>query len=144
MAALKLMVLWQREVRAPVILHSERETQFTRDAYQRFLKGHNLVCSTSAGGSCADHAAAEGFFGRLKRERVNRRRYLTRAEAQADSFDDIECFHNPRTRRRLETLDRERSSLTQQSEKMGENPGRLVLDRGAGVTNARSGERHTR
>ena len=41
----------------------------------------------SAVGSCADNAAAEGFFGMLKRERVNRRQYVTRADARADVFD---------------------------------------------------------
>ncbi len=34
----------------------------------------------------------EGFFDLLKRERVNRRRYRTRAEARADVFDYIESF----------------------------------------------------
>jgi putative transposase len=98
-----LMALWQRQDRKPVILHSDRGTQFTSDEYQRFLKGHNLICSMSAVGSCADNAAAEGFFGLLKRERVNRRQYQSRAEARADVFDYIERFHNPRRRRQLET-----------------------------------------
>jgi putative transposase len=98
-----LMALWQRQDRKPVILHSDRGTQFTSDEYQRFLKGHNLICSMSAVGSCADNAAAEGFFGLLKREHVNRRQYQSRAEARADVFDYIERFHNPRRRRQLET-----------------------------------------
>jgi len=98
-----LMALWQRRERSPVILHSDRGTQFTSDEYQRFLKDHNVICSMSGVGSCADNAAAEGFFGRLKRERVNRRRYQTRTEARADVFDYIERFHNPRRRRQLET-----------------------------------------
>ena len=96
-----LMAQWQRSDRESVILHSDRGTQFTSDEYQRFLDGHNLVCSMSAVGSCADNAAAEGFFGMLKRERVNRRRYQTRAAARADVFDYIERFHNPRRRRQL-------------------------------------------
>ena len=41
------------------------------------------------------------FFGMLKRERVNRRQYLTRAEAREDVFDYIEQFHNPRKRQQL-------------------------------------------
>lgn len=96
-----LMALWQREDRSPVILHSDRGTQFTSEEYQRFLRGHNLICSMSAVGSCADNAAAESFFGLLKRERVNRRHYRTRREARADVFDYIERFHNPRKRRQL-------------------------------------------
>lgn len=93
--------------------------QFTSDEYQQFLVGHNLTCSMSAVGSCADNAAAESFFGLLKRDRVNRRRYWTRAEARADVFDYIERFHNPRMRRRQERLAREESSLTQLSVKSG-------------------------
>lgn len=67
-----LMAVWQREDRSPVILHSDRGCRFTSGEYQRFLDGHNLVCSMSAVGSCADNAAMGGFFGLLKRERVNR------------------------------------------------------------------------
>lgn len=114
-----LMALWQREARAPVILHSDRGCQFTSDEYQRFLKGHNLVCSMSAVGSCADNAAAESFFGLLKRERVYRRYYRTRSEARADIFDYIERCHNPRMRRRLEMLTQNDLSLTQPSANMG-------------------------
>jgi putative transposase len=61
-----LMALWQRQDRAPVILHSDRGTQFTSDEYQQFLKGHNLICSMSVVGSCADNAVMEDFFDLLK------------------------------------------------------------------------------
>lgn len=114
-----LMALWQRQDRSPVILHSDRGCQFTSDEYQRFLAGHNLVCSMSAVGSCADNAAAESFFGLLKRERVNRRHYRTRAEARADIFDYIERFHNPRKRRRQAVLQQGRLALTQPSVETG-------------------------
>lgn len=49
-------------------------------------------------GSCYYTAVVESFFGLLKRERVNRRTYASRAEARADVFDDIECFYNRRCR----------------------------------------------
>jgi putative transposase len=114
-----LMAIWQRTDRSQVILHSDRGCQFTSDEYQHFLAGHNLVCSMSAVGSCADNAAAEGFFGLLKRERVHRRRYGTRAEARADIFDYIERFHNPRRKRQLETRQAKKLLLTQQSGEAG-------------------------
>lgn len=41
---------------------------------------------------------AESFFGLLKRERVNRRHYGTRAEARANVFDYIERFYNRQRR----------------------------------------------
>ena len=96
-----LMAVWQRPARTPVILHSDRGCQFTSEEYQQFLAAHQVTCSMSAVGSCADNAAAESFFGVLKRERVNRQQYRTRAEARADIFDYIERWHNPRQRRRL-------------------------------------------
>lgn len=96
-----LMATWQRSDNRVVILHSDRGTQFTSHEYQRFLRLNNLVCSMSEVGSCADNASAESFFGQLKRERINRRVYLSRAEARADVFDYIERFYNPRKLRQL-------------------------------------------
>jgi putative transposase len=60
-----LMAMWQRPGHTPVILHSDRRCQFTSEEYQRFLAAHQVTCSMSAVGSCADNAVAESFFGRL-------------------------------------------------------------------------------
>lgn len=110
-----LMAVWQRPDRRPVILHSDRGCQVTSDEYQSFLAAHHITCSISAVGSCADNAAAESFFGVLKRERVHRRQYRTQAEARADIFDYIECWHNPRQRRRLAVQQQEEKLLTELS-----------------------------
>ncbi len=91
-----LMALSQRAGDSPVILHSDRGTQYTSEEYQQFLADHGIVSSMSAVGSCYDNAVAESFFGLLKRERVNRRRYRTRSEARTDVFDYIERFYNRR------------------------------------------------
>ena len=114
-----LMAIWQRPTRTPVILHSDRGCQFTAAEYQQFLTAHQVTCSMSRVGSCADNAAAESFFGVLKRERVNRRQYQTRAEARADLFDDIECWHNPRQRRRLDQQQQGEQLFTQLSVETG-------------------------
>ena len=114
-----LMAVWQRSERTPVILHSDRGCQFTSDEYQHFLAAHHITCSMSAVGSGADNAAAESFFGVLKRERVNRRQYQTRAEARADIFDYIERWHNPRQRRRLAFQQQGEQRLTHLSVEMG-------------------------
>ena len=114
-----LMACWQRPRGQSVILHSDRGTQFTSYEYQRFLKDHDITLSMSAVGHCADNAAAEGFFGMLKRERVNRTTYRTRREGRADVFDYIERFHNPRIRRRIDALSSSETALTHLSAKMG-------------------------
>ncbi len=116
---LVMQAVWQRPTRTPVILHSDRGCQFTSDEYQQFLAAHHIPCSMSAVGSCADNAAAESFFGVLKRERVNRRQYRTRAEARADIFDYIERWHNPRQRRRLAFQQQGEKLFTELSVEMG-------------------------
>jgi putative transposase len=96
-----LMALWQKQSASEVILHSDRGSQYTSHEYQLFLSTHGIVSSMSAVGSCYDNAAAESFFGVLKRERVNRKHYMTRSEARSDIFDYIERFHNQRKQRQL-------------------------------------------
>ena len=114
-----LMACWQRADRAPVVLHSDRGTQFTSGDYQQLLTDRNIMSSMSAVGHCADNAAAEGFFGVMKRERINRRRYQTLAEARTDVFDYIERFHNPRMQRRIDVRDQAFTALTQLSAETG-------------------------
>ena len=88
------MALMQRDRSQPVILHSDRGTQFTSKAYQAFLKANKVICSMGAVGSCYDNAAMESFFSLLKRECTSRKKYATRAELRADVFDYIERFYN--------------------------------------------------
>lgn len=114
-----LMACWQRSGRDPLVLHSDRGTQFTCGHYQRFLLDRNITSSMSDVGHCGDNAAAEGFFGMIKRERIHRRRYLTLAAARSDVFDYIERFHNPRMQRRLDIQDQKFYALTQPSAKTG-------------------------
>lgn len=93
-----LMVVWQRATSETVILHSDRGTQDTVNEYQAFLQTHGIVSGMSGVGNCYDNAVVESFFGLLKRERVNRRRSETRAEARTDVFDYIERFYNRQRR----------------------------------------------
>ena len=109
------MAVWQRQGSHPVILHSDRGSQFRSGDYQRYLTANGLVCSMSAVGHCGDNAACEGFFGLLKRERVYRMTYPTLDAARADVFEYIERFHNPRMRRRVARQDQKFSTLFQPS-----------------------------
>lgn len=111
------MAIWQRQGNGIVILHSDRGSQFRSNDYQLFLKRNMLVSSMSAVGHCGDNAACEGFFGMLKRERVNHRRYRTQDIAKADIFNYIERFHNPRMRRRVAKRDLEFSTFLKPSVK---------------------------
>jgi putative transposase len=93
-----VMAVWRRKPAAGLLLHSDQGTQFTSEAWQSFLARHGIVCSMSRRGNCHDNAVAESFFNLLKRERVRRKIYPSRAAARADVFDYIEGFYNTRRR----------------------------------------------
>ncbi len=52
--------------------------------------------SMGARASALDNAACEAFLASLKRERLNRRSWPTRREAQTAIFEWIEGWYNPR------------------------------------------------
>ena len=91
-----LMAVWRRKPKNRVLIHSDQGSQFTSRDWASFLKHHNLEHSMSRRGNCHDNAVAESFFNLLKRERIRRRNYTTRAEARQDVFDYIEMFYNPK------------------------------------------------
>ena len=91
-----LMAAWRRKPKNKVLIHSDQGSQFTSREWASFLKAHNLEHSMSRRGNCHDNAVAESFFNLLKRERIRRRTYKTRAEARQDVFDYIEMFYNPK------------------------------------------------
>ena len=95
-AALR-MALAQRRPRNPLIIHSDRGSQFASAAYRHLLTQHGLVPSMARKGNCYDNAFIESFWSSLKYELVYHRRFATLAEARTAIFDYIETFYN-RTR----------------------------------------------
>ena len=91
-----LMAVWRRKPKNKVLIHSDQGSQFTSSDWASFLRAHNLEHSMSRRGNCHDNAVAESFFNLLKRARIRRRVYKTRAEARQDVFDYIEMFYNPK------------------------------------------------
>jgi putative transposase len=90
-----LMALWKRKPQHTVLIHSDQGSQFSSYEWQAFLKEHNLKQSMSRRGNCHDNAVVESFFQLLKRERIKRKTYASRAKAREDIFDYIEMFYNP-------------------------------------------------
>ena len=80
------------------LIHSDQGSQFGSDAWRRFCHAHHLEPSMSRRGNCWDNAVAESFFSSLKKERIKKRIYKTRAIANAEIYEYIEVFYN-RTRR---------------------------------------------
>jgi Integrase core domain len=57
-----------------------------------------IEVSMGSVGDCYDNAVCETFHASLKKERIYRRSWPTRAEARAAVFEYIEGWYNPRRR----------------------------------------------
>ena len=76
--------------------HSDRGSQYASGDLQELLDEHGIECSMSGVRNCYDNAVVESWFGLLKREWANRRRYATHQVARQGVFDYIERFYNRR------------------------------------------------
>lgn len=68
-----LVAVWRRKPKTTALVHSDQGSQFTSMDWAAFLKHHNLEHSMSRRGNRHNHAVAESFFKRLKRERIRRK-----------------------------------------------------------------------
>lgn len=92
MAALK------RQSKSKVLVHSDQGTQYTYEDWRKILEGNNPEMRMSRRGNCHDNAVTESFFSLLKKDRIRRLVYKTRAEAKSDIFNYIEMFYDPKRR----------------------------------------------
>ena len=58
----------------------------------------NRGASMSRRGNCHDNAVAESFYAILKKEKIRRIKYKTRADARLATFNYIEMLYNPKRR----------------------------------------------
>jgi transposase InsO family protein len=84
----------QHRGRAPIVVHSDRGSQYASWLFTELLEEHGCLQSMSRKGDCWDNAVAESFFGTLKSELVHQRDFVTRIEACTSIFDYIEIFYN--------------------------------------------------
>lgn len=83
-----LMPVCRRQPKNTVMVHSDQGSQFSSYDWRDFLDAHNLQQSMSRRGNCQDNAVAESFFQLIKRERIRRKTYATRAEAREEALTD--------------------------------------------------------
>ena len=72
------MAINQRKTTPGLLVHSDRGSQFERDAFQKQLADNKFVQRLSRKVDCWHTAAMESFFGTLKQELVYRVTYKTR------------------------------------------------------------------
>ena len=82
----------RRKTDEPLILHSDRGSQYVSQAYREAAEKFQL--SYSHKGYPYDNACIESFHSLIKREWLNRFRIETRARAYTLVFEYIEAFYN--------------------------------------------------
>lgn len=92
-AALQMAVSHRRP-EAGLLHHSDRGCQYASADYRALLAAHGLKASMSRTGNPYDNAAMESFYATLKIECLHRQKLVTKAQAQAVTFDYIETFYN--------------------------------------------------
>jgi putative transposase len=88
------MALLGRQPSAGMVVHSDRGSQYTSDAYRAVLAGADITASMSRTGNCDVNAVTESFFGTLKGECVDRLSFQSRRQARQTIFEYVECFYN--------------------------------------------------
>lgn len=88
------MALFRQGRKAPIIVHSDRGSQYASDLFRTELASYGCHQSMSKKGDCFDNAVAESFFGALKTELVYQEKFRTKEEARLKVFDYIETFYN--------------------------------------------------
>jgi len=76
-----------------VLIHSDRGSQYCSHDYQNELRKDGFICSMSRKGNCWDNAPMESFWGKLKQEWLNDKRFRTREDAKQAIFWYIEVYY---------------------------------------------------
>ena len=88
------MALSRRVVRAGLVHHSDRGSQYASKDYTDLLKAHGIDISMSRKANPWDNAACESFMKTVKYEEVHRNEYRDLAEARASIARFLEKVYN--------------------------------------------------
>ena len=91
------MAIGQRKP-SDVIHHSDQGSQYTSVAFGLRCKEAGVRPSMGSVGDAYDNAMCESFFATLECERLDRRKFRTKAEARMAIFEFIEGWYNPSRR----------------------------------------------
>lgn len=95
--ALRMALGW-RHLRAGVIHHSDRGSQYASREYRELLASCGMRQSMSRKGDCWDNAVAESFFATFEWELIEDADWRSRASARSEIAEYIEIWYN-RSRR---------------------------------------------
>ena len=92
------MALHRRRPERGLIHHSDQGCQYTAVLFGKRCAKAGIEISMGSVGDCYDNAVCETFHATLKKEKIYRQSWPTRAEARTAVFEYIEGWYNPRRR----------------------------------------------
>jgi putative transposase len=92
------MALARRRPDRGLIHHSDHGCQFTAVLFTKRCERAGIEVSMGSVGDCYDNAVCETFHATLKKEKIYRQSWPTRAAARTAIFAYIEGWYNPRRR----------------------------------------------
>jgi len=92
------MAVYRRRPERGLIHHSDQGCQYTAVLFGKRCARAGIEISMGSVGDCYDNAVCETFHATIKKERIYRRSWPTRAEARTAIFQYIEGWYNPRRR----------------------------------------------
>jgi putative transposase len=92
------MAIAHRRPPKDVIFHSDRGTQYTSHAFDKYCTTHNIRRSLGKTGICYDNAVSESFFATYKKELIHTRPWPSLKMLTKETFSWVEEYYN-RTRR---------------------------------------------
>ena len=92
------MALARRRPTPGLVHHSDQGCQYTAVLFTKRCAKAGIEVSMGSVGDCYDNAVCETFHASLKKERIYRQSWPTRAAARTAIFEYIEGWYNPRRR----------------------------------------------
>lgn len=92
------MALARRRPNRGLVHHSDQGCQYTAVLFTKRCAKAGIEVSMGSVGDCYDNAVCETFHASLKKERIYRQSWPTRAAARTAIFEYIEGWYNPRRR----------------------------------------------
>ena len=92
------MALHRRRPDPGLVHHSDKGCQYTAVLFTKRCVKAGIEVSMGSTGDCFDNARCETFHATLKKERIYRHSWPTRAAARSAIFEYIEGWYNPRRR----------------------------------------------
>ena len=90
------MALNRRGATHGLVHHSDRGSEYTSFRFGQHLVDAGIAASMGSKGDAYDNAMIESFFGTLKIELIDRRRWHTRGELDTAVLSYLEGWYNPR------------------------------------------------